>query len=534
MKKLWSFILVLTLAVSMLSSYTASAQNDSFVLTMQIGNPIMNVNGASSEIDPGRGTIPVVENGRTLVPIRAIIEAMGGTVGWNGTTQTVTLTYGSDKIVLNIDSAYAYLNGAMSVLDVAPKTINERTVLPIRYIAESFKFGVEWDGNTQTIKITKNGSLSNELSAEEIYVKCSPSVFYIEVYNENGSIRGSGSGFFIDEKGTAVTNFHVIDGCSSARITTSDNQKTYDVLGVYNYNIAEDWAVIKVDCANQKALELGESNSLIGGATVYAIGSPLGLQNTISKGLISNPNRYEDGINYIQISAAISSGSSGGALLDVKGRVIGITSASYVNGQNLNLAIPISYVNIDTSGTIKQFEVLEKTVDIEDPVKFLQDFLVEYGTADALTGAADGTTLITYSVNMEDVNGALFTINYATNTGCMYIEKEYSTNFNKISANLYLSGAGTNEEAAKASFIYRNNIESLICHGFVIREFVTDPEYFSFYSMLEMTGKTDISLSQAAGEEICHGMILDIIDAADYIFSYYNLPITMRDFGYIY
>lgn len=127
-------------------------------LILQIGNPIMTVDGENAEIDPGRDTVPVVENGRTLVPIRAIIEALGGIVGWDGEKQEVTLTYKDDVIKLVINSNEAYLNGEKTILDVSPKTINERTMLPIRYIAESFKFDVEWDGETSTVTVKSNTS----------------------------------------------------------------------------------------------------------------------------------------------------------------------------------------------------------------------------------------------------------------------------------------------------------------------------------------------------------------------------------------
>ena len=98
----------------------------------------------------------MVTQGRTLVPIRAIIEALGGTVGWDGEKSEVTLKVGQDEIKLVIDSTSAYLNGKKSILDVAPTTINDRTMLPIRYVAESFKFTVEWDEATSTVTIIKN------------------------------------------------------------------------------------------------------------------------------------------------------------------------------------------------------------------------------------------------------------------------------------------------------------------------------------------------------------------------------------------
>ena len=119
---------------------------------------------------------------------------------------------------------------------------------------------------------------STALSAEEIYAKCSPAVFYIEIYNAAGKAIASGSGFFIDSNGTAVTNYHVIDGATSAKITTSDSQQQYDVLGLYDYNKEHDWAVIKVSGSGFKKLNIGTSANLNGGATVYTLGSPLGLE----------------------------------------------------------------------------------------------------------------------------------------------------------------------------------------------------------------------------------------------------------------
>ncbi|MFQ7291906.1 MAG: DUF362 domain-containing protein [Monoglobales bacterium] len=113
----------------------------------------MTVNGTSREVDPGRGTTPVLVSDRTLMPVRAIIEAVGGTVGWDEASQTVTLTYQGDTIRLVIDSTEAYLNDTLSTLDVAPTTINDRTMLPIRFIAEGFQFTVEWAQDTQTVTI---------------------------------------------------------------------------------------------------------------------------------------------------------------------------------------------------------------------------------------------------------------------------------------------------------------------------------------------------------------------------------------------
>ena len=158
MKKTISIVMTLLLAfVSMTgcsAAEDASRITEDFVLTMQIGNPVMTVNGAEKPID-AEGSTPVIVNDRTLLPVRAVVEEMGGTVAWDGTTQTVTLTYHSDEIKLVIDNLTATANGAPHTLDTAPTIIHDRTMLPIRFIAESFQFKVDWSQETQTVTITK-------------------------------------------------------------------------------------------------------------------------------------------------------------------------------------------------------------------------------------------------------------------------------------------------------------------------------------------------------------------------------------------
>ena len=155
MKKLISiFAAICFLRISI--SFLGAEFVPDVVVSMQTDNPIMEVNGIETEIDEGRGTKPVVLNDRTVVPIRTIIEAFGGAVSWNQDTQTVTLTMNKDSISLIINSCDAYLNGSKNTLDVAPVIINERTMMPIRFIAEGFNLGVAWDGKTRTVSIIRN------------------------------------------------------------------------------------------------------------------------------------------------------------------------------------------------------------------------------------------------------------------------------------------------------------------------------------------------------------------------------------------
>lgn len=155
MKKL--FIFFLAFALTVLSSTGCSAQNiqentEDIKITLTINNPTMIVNDEERSIDDD-GTVPIIVNERTLLPVRAVVEAMGGSVEWNEDLRTVTLTKNEDTIKLTIDSEIALLNSEEKNLDTAPTIINDRTMLPIRFIAESFGFNVEWNEKTQEITI---------------------------------------------------------------------------------------------------------------------------------------------------------------------------------------------------------------------------------------------------------------------------------------------------------------------------------------------------------------------------------------------
>lgn len=165
MKKILSILMMLVFAMSMITGCSAADNNtEDFMLVMQIGNPVMTVNGTEKPID-AEGSAPVIINDRTLLPIRAVIEEMGGEVKWDGDTQTATLNYNEEEIRLVIDSLTAYLNDTARTLDTAPTIINDRTMLPIRFIAESLKFDVDWTQETQTVTITKSAVVPEETIA---------------------------------------------------------------------------------------------------------------------------------------------------------------------------------------------------------------------------------------------------------------------------------------------------------------------------------------------------------------------------------
>jgi len=133
--------------------YMNSLPKKSTIITFQIGNPNIIVNGISQEIDPGRGTKPVIipQWSRTVVPIRAIVEALGGIISWDGIARKVIINLKETVIELWIDNPKA------KNYDVKPVIINDRTMLPLRFIAESLGCIVDWDNDTRTITITYGG-----------------------------------------------------------------------------------------------------------------------------------------------------------------------------------------------------------------------------------------------------------------------------------------------------------------------------------------------------------------------------------------
>ncbi len=131
------------------------------VITLKPGDPYMTVNGVKKEIDPGRGTKPVIipKWGRTVVPIRAIVEALGGTIEWDGKERKVTIKFNGTVIELWIDKPQARVNGVMKWIDekdhsVKPIIVNGRTMLPLRFVTENLGCKIDWNPKTKTITIT--------------------------------------------------------------------------------------------------------------------------------------------------------------------------------------------------------------------------------------------------------------------------------------------------------------------------------------------------------------------------------------------
>lgn len=238
-------------------------------------------------------------------------------------------------------------------------------------------------------------------SPSQIAKIVSPSVVYIETYDQSGKAYASGSGFVVDSNGKIATNYHVIDGAYSAKVKTSDG-KTYNVTKVFAYSQNQDMALLGIDTTGLIPVTLGNSNSIAMGDKIYTIGNPLGLEDTMSDGLISSKSREVNGANYIQISAPISHGSSGGVLVNEKAEVIGITSAGIEEGQNLNFAIPINLLKPmltqDVNKTLSEIQSSTNSTSVTfDSIQtYLQN---KYGIT-----TVDGQT-IKYDITVKKYSG---------------------------------------------------------------------------------------------------------------------------------
>jgi S1-C subfamily serine protease len=167
----------------------------------------------------------------------------------------------------------------------------------------------------------------------------------------SGKPLSQGSGFLVTKDGKVVTNLHVLNGAASAVVKFSDGA-SYDVEGLLGADPGSDMVVLKLRAPGKEFpfLRLADTDQVAIGQHVIAIGSPMSLENTVSDGIVSalrsardlDPRLSPD-LRVFQTTAPVSPGSSGGALLNMQGEVIGVTSFGVATGQNLNFVIPISY-----------------------------------------------------------------------------------------------------------------------------------------------------------------------------------------------
>jgi serine protease Do len=165
--------------------------------------------------------------------------------------------------------------------------------------------------------------------------------------------EGLGSGFFINADGYLITNFHVIEGETEISVEVyhqTDGQlarDTYKQVRIVAINKYHDLALLHIEDKNApkfKFITLGSADALTVGDSVFAIGSPLGLERTVTQGIISTKTRELGGELYLQTTTQINPGNSGGPLFNMAGEVVGVTNMKITFGEGLGFAIPVELV----------------------------------------------------------------------------------------------------------------------------------------------------------------------------------------------
>lgn len=203
-----------------------------------------------------------------------------------------------------------------------------------------------------------SGLISEAQTPVQIAEQTKASTVLLEMKDVMGRST-QGSGFFIGDK-LVATNFHVIDGAKTGTVKLVERLRIYEIEGVTAKDKDNDLAIVKVKTLNAPPLLLGNSDDVSVGEVVYAVGNPRGFEGTFSSGEISNiqkrgSSRIKGSV--LQFTAAISSGSSGGAVVNREGKVIGIVSETVDDGQSLNFAVPVNALKklLNQVGPVRPF-----------------------------------------------------------------------------------------------------------------------------------------------------------------------------------
>lgn len=206
-----------------------------------------------------------------------------------------------------------------------------------------------------------------KLSPGEIASKYADSVVVLENYNDQGQKTSQGSGFISSTDGVMLTNYHVVRG-ASRMVARSHDQSIHDVEYVIGYDMQHDIAALKMSGGGLPSVNLGDSATVKTGDHVTVLGAPLGLESTLSDGMISAV-RDAGSFRIFQTSAPISHGSSGGPLFDDYGNVIALAVATIEAGENLNFAVPIDSAKtlLKAENQISFTELLSRTA-VRQPI----------------------------------------------------------------------------------------------------------------------------------------------------------------------
>lgn len=178
---------------------------------------------------------------------------------------------------------------------------------------------------------------ASPLTAADIAARSTPAIVTVRAGD------GLGTGFIVRADGWVVTNFHVVRGGGTMAVTLSDGHE-FPVVEIVAASRSRDLVVLRIEAAKLPVIPLGDSSAVRPGDAILAIGHPMGLEDTVSDGLVSAVRHVHSDFDVLQISAPIAPGSSGGPIFNTRGEVIGVVTAFLKSGQNLNFGVPSKYV----------------------------------------------------------------------------------------------------------------------------------------------------------------------------------------------
>ena len=266
-------------------------------------------------------------------------------------------------------------------IDTDAVIIDDKTYVPLRGVFEAAGAEVSWNEETQTAGINISNSLSDDELIPSVIESVSPSVVGIIGRGKTESYYGSqegimsGSGVIIKTGGEILTNAHVVKNMNTILVVMNDG-KGYEAQLKY-IDDDTDLAVVKINKIGLPVVKFANSEDIVVGKQVIAIGTPItfSLRNSATVGHISGLNRsVGDPYRLIQTDTAITHGNSGGALINMNGELVGITSSGY-SGTNTNFAVPVDTVKY----VLNQFELYGKVRHISFGAEFQEDWLAELG-----------------------------------------------------------------------------------------------------------------------------------------------------------
>jgi len=314
------------------------------------------VDGVKLRLDPG----PMVVNGTTLVPMRALFTALHAEVSWEPQTKMILASKDRIKIALQVGATQAVKNGKTIKLSAPVRQAGGATYVPLRFVAEALGANVELDAKTNIIRITSVERLlaqqeqanetdpdDDDYEYEQVSSEPLATKEIVDLNDERVVMittnRAQGSGVVIGDN-WILTNYHVMRDATKATVATLDGD-ALTVNGLVGYDEKADLAIIETkQSIGIQPVALGHGYDVRKGDHVVAIGSPLGLQNTVSEGVISNISY--DGAQIFQISVPIDHGSSGGGLFNDSGELIGVTTSG-IDQTNANLNFAVSVLNVN-------------------------------------------------------------------------------------------------------------------------------------------------------------------------------------------